>query len=480
MANPRSRDSARLVSGSIGGHLVSQTLPMVIGVAAIMSIGLIDAYYIGQLGSRELAAVAFIFPITVALSSLGVGVMVGVNSVVARSLGGGDQAAAARRANFGILFAVASGVVLGLILYALLDPLFRLMQAPDDLLPLIRTYMAPFALGFPLQMTLMGTNGVLRGQGEARKTSFVSVTYAAANWVLDPILITGAFGIGGFGVAGAAYATLAGWALAIVLGIWMLGRTDLPFRPRMLSRADFGAATSAIARVAAPAAFANAINPIGLSVLTALIAAEGEAAVAGFGAAGRLQSFAVVPLLGLSGSIGAIVGQNWGAGRADRARRAVKFAGLFCIFYGLLLAAVLFAAGEWFAAFFTEDAAVIREFALYLSIAAWGYAGYGLLIVGNGALNAVDRAGAALAQSFARVFLFMLPVAWLLRDAWGSQAIYAGELVANIAGGAIAAWLVWHMLHRDPKKTEDSTVAPHTANPEANARPATADPSIAT
>ena len=69
---------AKLTRGSIPGHLVTQTLPMIIGVAAIMSISLIDAYFIGQLGPDPLAAISFIFPISVALTSLGVGVMVGV------------------------------------------------------------------------------------------------------------------------------------------------------------------------------------------------------------------------------------------------------------------------------------------------------------------------------------------------------------------------------------------------------------------
>lgn len=439
-------ESAKLTRGSIRGHLVSQTAPMIVGVAAIMSIGLVDTYFIGQLGSAELAAMAFIFPITVALTSLGVGVMVGVNSVVARTLGEGDHARAARRANFGILFAIAVGIAIGLALFLLLDPLFRLMQASDDLLPLIRSYMQPFALGFPLIMTLMGINGVLRGQGEAKKTSLVSITYAAANWVLDPILITGAFGLEGFGMAGAAYATLVGWAVAIGLGLWMVSRTSIPLNPRLLRDSDLAASASAISRVAGPAAFSNAINPIGLSVLTALLASQGEAAVAGFGAAGRLQSFAVVPLLGLSGSIGAIVGQNWGAGHADRARRAAWEAGAFCILYGLLIATLLFAAGERLASIFTDDPEVVSAFARYLSIAAWGYAGYGLLIVGNGALNAVDRAEIALLQSFARVFLVMLPLGWLLRASWGADAIYVAELAANVAGGALAAFLVWRIL----------------------------------
>ena len=439
-------ETAKLTRGSIRGHLVTQTLPMIVGVAAIMSVGLIDAYFIGQLGSAQLAAVSFIFPITIALSSLGVGVMVGINSVISRALGEGDVARAERRANFGALFALAMGIILGLLLYVLLGPLFRLMQASEELLPLILEYMGPFALGLPVLLLQMGLSGVLRGQGEARYVSLISITYAVVNWVLDPILITGAFGFDGFGVAGAAYASIIGYAIACVIALYFINRAQLAIHPTLIRQCDVMASGGAILRVAGPAAFSNAINPIGLSILTALLASQGEAAVAGFGAAGRLQSFAVVPLLGLSGSIGAIIGQNWGAGRADRARRAMAWAGGFCLVYGLFIAVVLYAFGDWFADFFTDDARVIEEFSRYLAISVWGYAGFGLLIVGNGALNAVDRAKYALLQSAARVFLVMLPFAWLLRAAWGAEAIYAAELVANLAGGGLAAWVVWRVL----------------------------------
>lgn len=439
-------ETAKLTRGTIRGHLVTQTLPMIFAVAAVMSIGLVDSYFIGQLGSQELAAISFIFPITMALSSLGVGVSVGINSVIARSLGEGDTQRAARRANFGLAFAITMGILLAGLLLALIDPLFRLMQAPPELMPLIRAYMVPFAAGFPLLMGIMGVNGVLRGQGEAKRTSMISLTYASLNWVLDPILITGAFGIGGFGIAGAAYASIAGYAVALVFGLYLVNSTPLPLNPKLLKDSDLGASFKAILSVAGPASFSNAINPIGLSVLTALIASQGQAAVAGFGAAGRLQSFAVVPLLALSSSIGAIVGQNWGARKPERSQRAMLWAGIFATCYGLVLAVVLFAAGEWFADFFTEDPAVIAAFASYLSIAAWGYAGYGVLIISNGALNGVGRAGTALVQSFARVFLVMLPVAWLLRPSWGAEAIFAAELAANVIGGTVAGIVVWRVL----------------------------------
>lgn len=447
-------NNAKLTRGSITGHLVGQTLPAIIGVAAIMSIGLVDAYFIGQLGEDELAAISFIFPITVALSSLGVGVMVGINSVVARALGEGDDKRAARRANFGLVFALAAGVVIGLTLFALSAPLFRLMNAPDNLMPLIQNYMGPFALGYPLILAIMGFNGVLRGQGEARKTSYVSITYAAANWVLDPILITGTpdalFGsFNGFGIVGASYATIIGWACGAAMAFVLVRKTDIPIDLSLVGKSNIADSAAAISKVAGPAAFSNAINPIGLSILTALIASAGQDAVAGFGAAGRLQSFATVPLLALSGAIGSIVGQNWGAKEYGRARQAALYAMLFCIAWGLSMAVILASAGEFFGSLFTDKQAVIDEFELYLEIAAWGYAGFGILIVANGILNAIGKATFALVQSAARVALVMLPVAWVLQDSWGSSAIYTAELAANIAGAATGAALIWWVLSRN-------------------------------
>ena len=301
-------------------------------------------------------------------------------------------------------------------------------------------------------MAMSGMNGVLRGQGAAKATTAVLLLFSATNWVLDPLLITGMFGIEGFGVAGAAYATIGGWIIAIVTAAWLIGRHDLPIRPSAMRADRMGEGITALVRVAGPAAFTNSINPAGLAVLTSLLAAESAAAVAGFGVGGRLQGFAVVPLLALSGSIGAIVGQNWGAGQHDRAREALVKAGLFCLAYGLAAAVAIYVGRDWFARLFSEEDEVTASATAYLALSVWGYAGFGVLIVVNGALNAIDRAGHALALSLARVLLLMVPVAWLLRPIMGAQAIYMADLVANLAGGLAGAAIAWWVLWRRPSQ----------------------------
>jgi len=115
------------------------------------------------------------------------------------------------------------------------------------------------------------------------------------------------------------------------------------------------------------------------------------------------------------------------------------------VLWGLVVAIAMVFAGEQFARLFTDDPAVIAEFALYLEIAAWGYAGFGLLIVGNGIMNAVDKAAFALVQSVARVFLVMLPVALIMQPGMGSAAIYTAELAANLFGAVSAVLIVRHI-----------------------------------
>ncbi len=433
-------DTGKLTRGSIRYHLFHQTWPALFGVAALMSVGIVDAYFVGQEGADQLAAISFIFPIITALSSLGVGVIVGINSVVSRALGRGEHDLAETRGLQGFVIAAIAGLAIGLLLYLFQSDLFRAMNVGGDLEPLITAYMTPYALGFPFVMAMMGLNGMLRGQGAAMRSSVILIVNAAANWVLDPMLIPD------FGIAGAAYASVIAFGLAGITAFVLLQTSGLKLRLSRFSRDGWGEGVRALVRVGGPAAISNSINPIGLAVLTGFLATYGKDAVAGYGVAGRLQSFAVVPLLALSGSIGAIVGQNWGAEQEIRARKALLYAVGFAVAYGLAVAALLVGFARDFAGLFTDSQPVIDAAAQYLAIAAWGYGLYGALIVSNGALNAIDKASRALMVSVGRVLLVMVPAAWLLGGMWQKGGVFAAELAANIVGGLIAFWIAWHVL----------------------------------
>ncbi len=439
-------EGARLTHGSIGRHLFQQTLPMVVGILAILSVGLIDAYFIGQLGKDPLTAVSFIFPVIFALSSLGVGVIAAIASVVSRAIGAAQKNRAQGLVALGLVAATVFGLSMTALLMIFKRPLFELMNAPAELLPMIDGYMTPFALGFPLLLISMGANGALRAQGMAGKASLILITLALTNWILDPLLITGLGFFEGFGIRGAAYATVIGWGFGAIVSLSLVAMSPVGLSFTALKAAHPKDDLGALVRVGGPAAISNSVNPLGLSVMTAMLAQYGDAAVAAFGAGGRLQAVAVVPLLALSSSIGAIVGQNWGAGYANRARRGLWLALGFCLVYSLTSGLLLVLFREPLAHIFTDDPVVIHAMAVYLLISVWGYAGYGVVIVVNGAMNAIDRANWALGLSLFRVFVVMIPVAWGLSTVLEMRSVYVGELLANLVGGVVAVLMGRMML----------------------------------
>jgi Na+-driven multidrug efflux pump len=191
-----------------------------------------------------------------------------------------------------------------------------------------------------------------------------------------------------------------------------------------------------ITRVGAPAALSNAINPAGMAAVTAAVAVIGDQAVAGFGAAARVQSLLFVPMLALSSGIGPVVGQAWGAGHHARARDAVRLTFLLCLGYGLCVAAALWWLAGPVAALMTggDGAAPFTEG--YLRVVSWSFFGYGILVTGNAAMNARDRALWSLGLSLARIAAFYIPLAW----AGVYLAGYAGVLAAAVAGNLAAVW----------------------------------------
>ena len=433
-----------LTTGSIPGHLVSLTGPMAVGVLAVISVGLADAYFVGQIGEIELAAIGFIFPVTTTLTSLGIGLSAGANAVVSQALGRGDGDDARRYAAHGIVISVALGAVVALAGWLTIGPLFRLLNASEDVLPSIHRYMTVWYLGFPLLTGMLVINSTIRAHGNTVVPSMLMVLNACFNIGLDPVLIFGWGPLPALGIRGAAVATLIAFAIAFLASLWPVLRTFRVARPRDFVTPGYGESMRQIGHVGAPASLANAINPAGLAVVTAIVAQFGTATVAGFGAAGRIESFAIVPLLSLSGSIGPVIGQNFGAGNADRVAKTLGTGALFCLVYGLAVAVTLALAAPVIAPWFSDRPAVQAQIVLFLRIVPWSFFAYGLLIIVNASLNARSKAVPSALLSLCRIALFYIPFA-IAGAAWFDQAgLYTGAMAGNIAAAIPAFFVARH------------------------------------
>ncbi|MBV2360103.1 MATE family efflux transporter [Thalassococcus sp. CAU 1522] len=446
-----------LNSGPVGHALFRVSAPMSIGILGVLSVGLADAAFLARAGQTELAAIGFIYPAIIALTSLAIGMGAGTSAVVSQALGrsGGSDETSARLALHALIFAFALGIAVALVFHFAAPFVFRLMGAKGAVMEGILTYTPWWCASFAPMVAGMGLNAVFRAGGESRIAATVMTLQSLINIALDPIFIFGFWLVPALGIEGAGIATfiarLLGAAGLLVFamrtGRLSLSRDCLRGLDKTLAR---------VTRIGAPAALSNAINPLGLSFVTAAVATLGDAAVGGFGAATRVQSLFFVPMLALSAGIGPVVGQAWGADRRDRAQSATALTFLVCLGYGAVLCAALLAFAPWVAQLVTNGEAPAGYASQYLRWVSVGFFGYGILVTANAAMNARDRALWSMSLSAGRIVLVYVPLAWAGVMVFGYAGILGAALLANLLAAAAAILLcrAVGLLPRQPEPVE--------------------------
>jgi len=431
----------RLTQGPVGRQLVGMTVPVFFGIFMMMLQSFVDMWFIGKVGDRELAALSFGFPIIMIVSSVAIGLGAGTSSVVARAIGADSHRRARRLSTDSLILSFLVTAVISVIGVLTITPLFRLLGAPNDMIPLIGGYMRILYAGVPFIVVVMVGIATMRATGDTRLPGLLMVLASIINIVLDPVLIFGLGPVPTMGLNGAALAALLSRAV-IFAGVVYLMRYRLDFltfnRP---DPAELVQSWKSILHVGIPAAGTNAIIPIATGVITAMLAKYGPETVAGFGVASRIESLTLVFFYALSAIIGPFVGQNIAANRADRIFRALWLCTVFCISFGLVMAAVLAAIGDWLPTLFSEHDQVVAVAATFLMIVPISYGTYGMVMVMNASFNGMGKPMPAVHISVGRMVVIYLPLAFLLDRWFGVAGIFVAYMVANVVTGIVSyAW----------------------------------------
>ena len=220
---------ATLTTGPVGRTLLWMTVPMVFGHFSTVAFHLADTLFVAQLGAKELAALSFTFPVVQLIAGLAIGLGIGTGAVVSQAIGNRDQHLVRRLATHSLILSVLIAAALSAIGLMTIDPLFRLLGATGDILPMIRNYMGIWYIAAVFTVVPMVGNNSIRATGDTTFPSLIMMISAGLNVILDPLFI---FGLGGFprmGLQGAALATL----IARVLG-FLAALAILHFRDRLL------------------------------------------------------------------------------------------------------------------------------------------------------------------------------------------------------------------------------------------------------
>ena len=418
--------------------LAKLTAPMVMGVSSSILVQTLEMGFIGQLGTQYVAAITFTFPIAMMLTSIALGISIGTSSVIARSVGGGDQADVNRLATHSILLVGGLMAVLSCIAWFWLDPLFLMLGAEPESLPLIHSYMDIYLPGTVLFTVTMIAGSIMRANGSANIPGVVMTVGALFNLALDPILIFGWFGMPRMELAGAATAMTITRFIVVIVMFYFILRDNMAQTRQVTKR--FIESSKRILHIGIPAMATQLIGPITGAIITRMLAQHGEVVVAGFGVATRIEAVAVMLLFALSGSIGPFVGQNWGAKMHQRVTAGVRSAYIFSLLWGAIIALPLWWFGHHISAWIDSSTSVVAVAALYLSIVPFSYGAWGVLMMASASFNALGKPLPSTVLSFSRMFIVYVPLALMLNSQLGYQGIFIATLVSNVLL-AIAAYI---------------------------------------
>lgn len=436
MSQPQS--ARAILNAPIGKTLWQMTWPMVFGVATLISFNVVDTFFISLLGTEELAAIGFTFPVTFTVISLSIGLGIGTSAVIARKLGQNKTRQARHAASSALYLAAALVGTLALLGWLLAEPIFAMLGASDDLMPLIMSYMNIWFIGAVLLVMPMIGNSILRASGDTKTPSFIMALGGLLNAVFDPILIFGLGPIPALGIQGAAIASVLSWMIGFGLIIYWLVVKKKLIDPIPPSFRVFYASSRKLLTIGLPAAGANMLTPLSLAVITALVASYGASAVAGFGAGARLESLASIVILALSMSLPPFISQNFGAGRMDRVRSAYRTALMAVLLLQAAIYVVLVLSLPLIQHAFAREDEVAQVLAWFVLIMPLGYGVQGWVILTNSSMNALHLPIRALSLSVVRLFALFVPLSYLGSVLGGLPGLFAGGVIANIITAVIS------------------------------------------
>ena len=436
------KSAPKLTVGPVSGSILSMMLPMALGILVMIGNGLVDAYFIGQLGYAQLAAVSYAFPVWFVAAGIVMGLGTGTSSVLSRFIGAGDTDSVKQIATHSMVLAVLAGAVVTAIGLLTVESLFGLLGANEESMPYVKEYMTIYYWGsLFLGIPFIG-NSILRANGDAKTPSLLVASSAVVNAVLDPILIFGWFGFPEMGVAGAALASVISTVTFLMASLWVLIIRDDLLTTIGHSIASMVSSWKQVLHVGLPAIASNLIAPLSAAFVTALVSTYGQEAVAAYGLAGRIEALVIVLLMALGGATAPYVGQNYGAKKYERLVDGFRFSARFALFYAVFCIAFLYFFSGPILSVFTTNEDVIRLAMIQLLICPWGYGFLGVASICNGSFNAFGRPLPAMTISISRTLVVYVPLAYMLAHYFGFQGIFIAQVLANIFAGCVA--IIWY------------------------------------
>ena len=420
----------------VGKLLVNMALPMIVSMLVQALYNVVDSIYVSRISESAVTALSLAFPVQNMQIGFAVGIGVGINSLLSKSLGEGNQEAANRTAGNGMILMLIVTVAFMLFGMFGVRPYYEVQSTVAETVEGGIAYTricCLFVMGSFLQIY---SERLLQATGRTVLTMVTQAVGAITNIILDPVFIFGWFGLPAMGIAGAAIATVIGQWVGALLGLYFNEKhnPDVQFG-RRYAKLD-GQIVKGILTVGIPSVIMNGIGSVMNFGMNQILQGFTETATSVFGIYFKLQSFFFMPLFGINGATISIVAFNFGARKPERIMKTLKLscsAALVLMISGFL--AFQFVPDLLLSMFNPSDAFLVIGRSCLRTI-SWSFPVAAICIVLGAAFQALGNGMYATITSICRQMVVLLPVAYLLSLSGNVNLVWLSYPIAEVASGA--------------------------------------------
>ena len=409
--------------GRILAPLLGFALPVLLALFLQAMYGAIDLMVVGQYAATEdVSGVATGSQLMMTVTTVITGLAMGTTVLLGQKIGEGNGRMAGRVVGNSICLFAFFALVMTAVLVAFARPLCIMLHAPQDALEPTVDYVRICSSGAVFIVAFNVLGSVFRGIGDSR-LPLVTVAIACVVNIAGDLLLVAVFGMG---AAGAALATVAAQAISVLLSLLIIMRKRLPFQ---FSRADIRlerAIVSHILRIGTPMALQDLLVSVSFLVLLAIVNSLGLIASAGVGVAEKLCGFVMLIPSAYMQAMSAFVAQNIGAGKPERARKALAYGIGTSLAAGVLVGWLSFFHGDWLAGIFARDPLVVAAAADYLKAYAIDCLLVSFLFCFIGYFSGMGKTVFVMLQGLIGAFLVRIPVSYFVSRIAGVSLFYIG------------------------------------------------------
>jgi len=421
--------------GSEARHIIYFAIPILLSSLFQQLYNIVDSVFIGHyVGKEGLAAVGASFPVIFAVISFVIGIGSGSTVVISQYFGAKDFKAVKRAIDTLYIFMFFASIALSVVGVLFAEDIFQLIGLPEDVIPQAVTYLRIYMSGNVMFFGFAGTNAILRGLGDSKTPLYFTIISTFINILLDWVFIS----LLGWGVAGAAWATIIAQGGAFITGIVYLNKTH-DLLTLYIKKIKFDTLIfKKSLKIGLPTGFQQTFVAFGMIALFGIVNPFGTDTVAAYSIAMRIDSIPAMLAMAFSAAVAPFVGQNIGANRPDRVKVGFWVTMLISSVLTLLITTAYVIFPEYIVKAFTTDATVIEIGVEYLHIVAPFYIIFSIMFVVNGTLRG---AGATIIPMFITLFslwIVRIPASYLMANELGRIGVWWGVPIGWTFGMGLA------------------------------------------